>query len=209
MTVSPVCRTCGTELIPGYKRDGGNWSPSQQMNYMYVCSSCSCDRVRKRYQADPEDAHAYQRSWRAKQGEAYRAYMRKRWTDNRESNRVRMSKRRAANRVELQQYYRAWRAKNRRSHAEYMANAVALRRARIASNGPIDNISRRVVWGRDEGHCRVGLACDFEFVPFEEMHLDHIIPISHGGTHTWNNVQTSCAPCNLSKGARLVKEVVS
>jgi 5-methylcytosine-specific restriction endonuclease McrA len=199
-----ICRTCSTELIPGYKRDGKNWPPSMQAGYMYVCSNCASARERKRYQADPEGAHAYQRSWRAKQGEVYRAYMRKRWADNLESNRTRMSKRRAANREDLRLYYRIWRAKNRRTHAEYMANAVALRRARIANNGPTDNISRRAVWGRDEGHCRVGITCSFGFVSFEEMHLDHIVPISYGGSHTWNNVQTSCAPCNLTKGVRIL-----
>lgn len=202
MTYIPVCRTCGAELIPGYKRDGGNWPPSQRANYMYVCSNCACNRERKRYQANPEAAHAYQRSWRAKNREAYRAYMRKRWSTNRESNLIRMSKRRIANREALRKYYRAWRAKNRRTHAEYMANAVALRRALIVSNGPVARINRRAVWGRDEGHCRVGLTCNFEFVLFEKMHLDHIVPISRGGTHTWNNVQTSCSSCNLTKGSK-------
>ena len=37
--------------------------------------------------------------------------------------------------------------------------------------------------------------------------LDHIIPRSRGGDSVWENVVTSCAPCNLKKGNRLLHEV--
>lgn len=33
--------------------------------------------------------------------------------------------------------------------------------------------------------------------------LDHIIPVSAGGTHTWENCALACARCNLSKGASI------
>jgi len=88
-------------------------------------------------------------------------------------------------------------------HNEIQANAFQKRKGLKMTNGPVDNIDRRAVWGRDEGHCRIGLVCDCDFVPFEEMHLDHVIPLSKGGTHTWNNVQTGCKPCNLSKAAKI------
>lgn len=29
--------------------------------------------------------------------------------------------------------------------------------------------------------------------------LDHVIPTSHGGRHTWDNCTTSCGPCNSKK----------
>ena len=37
--------------------------------------------------------------------------------------------------------------------------------------------------------------------------LDHVIPRSKGGESVWENVVTSCAPCNLHKGDRLLHEV--
>ena len=35
---------------------------------------------------------------------------------------------------------------------------------------------------------------------------DHILPISRGGGNTWDNVVTSCSPCNNRKGNRLPEE---
>lgn len=32
--------------------------------------------------------------------------------------------------------------------------------------------------------------------------LDHIVPLSQGGAHTYENVQTACRQCNLIKGGR-------
>ena len=37
-------------------------------------------------------------------------------------------------------------------------------------------------------------------------HLDHIIPISKGGSHTKNNLAPSCAKCNLSKHNKILWE---
>lgn len=36
---------------------------------------------------------------------------------------------------------------------------------------------------------------------------DHVLPISRGGDNSWNNVVTSCSPCNNRKGSRLPEEV--
>ncbi len=35
-----------------------------------------------------------------------------------------------------------------------------------------------------------------------ELTFDHVIPRAYGGTTTWENVTTACAPCNLRKGGR-------
>jgi 5-methylcytosine-specific restriction endonuclease McrA len=35
---------------------------------------------------------------------------------------------------------------------------------------------------------------------------DHVLPISRGGENTWQNVVTSCSPCNNRKGDRLPEE---
>jgi 5-methylcytosine-specific restriction endonuclease McrA len=37
-------------------------------------------------------------------------------------------------------------------------------------------------------------------------HLDHVEPLSKGGTDTEANIVPACAPCNLSKGAKTLAE---
>ena len=36
---------------------------------------------------------------------------------------------------------------------------------------------------------------------------DHILPVSRGGGNSWDNVVTSCSPCNNRKGDRVPEEV--
>lgn len=40
-----------------------------------------------------------------------------------------------------------------------------------------------------------------------ELTVDHVVPRSRGGTHTWENLVTACKPCNHRKGNRLPEEV--
>jgi 5-methylcytosine-specific restriction endonuclease McrA len=57
-------------------------------------------------------------------------------------------------------------------------------------------ISRRAVFARDRYRCQY---CGSD----KHLTVDHVIPRSKGGDDSWENVVTSCAPCNLRKGDRL------
>jgi len=62
-------------------------------------------------------------------------------------------------------------------------------------------ISRRALFARD------GWRCVYCGSTGGRLTLDHVIPRSRGGDSTWENVVTSCSPCNLRKGNRLPDEV--
>ena len=62
-------------------------------------------------------------------------------------------------------------------------------------------ISRRALFARD------GWRCVYCGSASGRLTLDHVIPRSRGGGSDWENVVTSCAPCNLRKGNRLLHEV--
>ncbi len=62
-------------------------------------------------------------------------------------------------------------------------------------------ISRRALFARD------GWRCVYCGTASGRLTLDHVIPRSRGGGSEWENVVTSCAPCNLRKGNRLPHEV--
>ena len=62
-------------------------------------------------------------------------------------------------------------------------------------------ISRRALFARD------GWRCVYCGTSNGRLTLDHVIPRSRGGDSVWENVVTSCSPCNLRKGNRLPHEV--
>ncbi len=63
-------------------------------------------------------------------------------------------------------------------------------------------LSRRNVFLRD-GYC-----CQYcgARPPTRDLNLDHVVPRSRGGKSTWDNLVTSCRPCNLRKGRALPSE---
>jgi 5-methylcytosine-specific restriction endonuclease McrA len=62
-------------------------------------------------------------------------------------------------------------------------------------------ISRRALFARD------GWRCVYCGDTGGRLTLDHVVPRSRGGESVWENVVTSCAPCNMRKGNRLPEEV--
>ena len=59
-------------------------------------------------------------------------------------------------------------------------------------------LNRRAVFVRD-GH-----RCQYCNAPAEN--IDHVVPRSRGGTHTWETVVAACRPCNARKMDRLLHE---
>lgn len=53
---------------------------------------------------------------------------------------------------------------------------------------------------------RYGHACAYCGKVMERLEMDHVIPLSKGGTHTAANVVPSCRTCNAKKGNRLLQQ---
>ena len=60
------------------------------------------------------------------------------------------------------------------------------------------SLSRRAVFVRDEFEC--------QYCGAKAENVDHIVPRSRGGTHTWDNVVAACRPCNMRKEDHLLHE---
>jgi len=58
--------------------------------------------------------------------------------------------------------------------------------------------TRRNIFFRDRNRCQY---CGRVF-PQRELNLDHVVPLSRGGTSSWENVVCACIACNGRKGNR-------
>jgi 5-methylcytosine-specific restriction endonuclease McrA len=76
-------------------------------------------------------------------------------------------------------------------------------RARARRYGvPYESVSRKVVYDRDEWTCYL---CGVVVVRSstyrdDQASIDHVLPLSKGGPHTYSNVKTCCMLCNSTKG---------
>ena len=55
-------------------------------------------------------------------------------------------------------------------------------------------LNRKTVFLRDEHEC--------QYCGRQAENLDHVVPKSQGGVHTWENVVAACRRCNSKKGGR-------
>jgi 5-methylcytosine-specific restriction endonuclease McrA len=77
---------------------------------------------------------------------------------------------------------------------------IRLTRSKSERHWKVPPVSRREVLRRDSHRCQY---CGNT----KHLTLDHVIPRSKGGQHSWDNVVTACATCNSLKGDRLLNEI--
>jgi 5-methylcytosine-specific restriction endonuclease McrA len=68
----------------------------------------------------------------------------------------------------------------------------------------VEKIDPMIVYSRDEGLCGI---CDTTV--YGEFHIDHVVPLSKGGEHSYANVQLAHPSCNLSKGANIMNAMIT
>jgi 5-methylcytosine-specific restriction endonuclease McrA len=64
----------------------------------------------------------------------------------------------------------------------------------------------RVKLTRREVFIRDGFTCQYCGRETGDLTIDHIIPRSRGGPHTWDNLVAACKPCNHRKGGKSLGE---
>lgn len=99
-----------------------------------------------------------------------------------------------ANKARVAELNRRWHAEN----VEKSKEAKAKRRA-AELNAPGSHTAEdiKALYVRQRGKCT---ACCAALL--KRYHLDHIIPLSSGGSNYPDNLQLLCPPCNLSKGTK-------
>ncbi len=88
---------------------------------------------------------------------------------------------------------------------ERRRTAVHIRRARLA-NARIGRYGKKE-WRETVLYCNGH--CTHCHKPFNNLEIEHVIPLSRGGSHSTENILASCKGCNMSKGAKSVLSFVT
>jgi 5-methylcytosine-specific restriction endonuclease McrA len=184
-----------------------------------LCNSCYCKAWKKR---NKEHVRSSRRAWLAANKDHTRTYARERARANPEQNRARVLAWQRENKEKVNAKSRAW----QRSHREQV-KAAGLR-YRLAN--PEKEKARAKAWlaanpdiARARTHRRRALlkTTPGSFTPQEwadrlaeyggvcpcckqeaELTVDHIVPVSKGGTNWIWNLQPLCLGCNVAKSNR-------
>lgn len=81
-----------------------------------------------------------------------------------------------------------------------LGRRVQLRRRARKAKAFVDDVDPRVVYLNAEGICGI---CREPIDPTKKWHVDHIVPLSKGGAHSYANTQPAHAACNHRKGAKV------
>lgn len=180
------CPSCGVSYSPGNSL------------------SKSCKPCRKKAMVE------YNRKWREDNPEYHSEYNRKWREDNPEAYLEYSAKYRVENREAVRASYAAWEAKNPR-HAQEWAErnperareTVRRRRARLR-NVPTFEVTEKDIRRLLSRHGRRCAYCSE--VLGDSYHMDHVVPVSVGGSNGIGNLVPACASCNVSKSNWFLSE---
>jgi len=152
---------------------------------------------KKHYEANKEKRLAQIAAWHAanpdKVRQAQRRYLYANWDKRVEANR----RWKEANPEKA----KAQQARYKARHADEMRerdNQKRLRRLSVAS----EPINYQALWAQSEGICYL---CG-EVLDSSNVHFDHVVPLSRGGTHTMDNLKPTNPHCNQRQWAKLPSE---
>ncbi len=121
------------------------------------------------------------RRWRAKTGDRWNVYRRNRYASN------------PQHAEKIKAAVKKWREDN---HAEWLERHKSHEARRRGAEGKFTKADIVRLWDAQGGVC-VYCSADLEV----SVEVDHIQPISRGGTNWPNNIQLLCHSCNRHKSA--------
>jgi 5-methylcytosine-specific restriction endonuclease McrA len=90
------------------------------------------------------------------------------------------------------------------ARSEFITSSIVMIRGRhrIPLGHAHVGLTKHRLFARDRHMC----AYCGDHYPESELTVEHIVPVSRGGQHTWTNVVTACRSCNTRKGNRRPEE---
>lgn len=181
-TCHPERRTCARGLCkPCYYRD---WHAARP--------GYAADVTRRYRQANRERVRASKRAWAAANPDAMRAMKRRDYLRHKDRRAAASRAWRLANPEKARDAVRRWTTR----HPDAQRDMQRKVRAHRKDAPRIESVSRLAVLEANDGVCAI---CGRDVDP-TRFHVDHILPLSAGGWHGYDNVQLAHPFCNISKG---------
>ena len=164
------------------------------------CKICTNQLNIQTHNKNKEHYKKYQKQWKA----ANREYVNSRDKKYREEHpEIEFKKQKKYRETHKEQLYEKGK-KYRETHRDYFKVKYKERKNNIKStnDGSITQALLEELLLLQDNKCTY---CGCKLTP-DNKHMDHIIPISRGGTHTADNIHYVCKGCNQSKGSKLESE---
>lgn len=146
------------------------------------------------YERNKEKSLASSKAWREANKESVSVYIKAYRIANKEKIAATNKALYEATREHRLDYYKKWKAENKHIRSEHQRNRRAKKKNSVGqhTSNDIKNIMEF-----QKGKC----ACCLKSIK-NSYQVDHIIPLSKGGSNSKYNLQLLCAPCNLFKRAK-------
>jgi uncharacterized protein (TIGR02646 family) len=185
-----VCRTCGI------KQPSENFSRDSKAKdgLLFRCKSC-CKRY---HQNNKERVRERWKAYKEANQDALRAYHRQHYAENKDAKKRYQADYRERNAETITEYQREW----RKANAEKKKMQNARHRAQVLkAPGSHSEADIRRMYRDQDGLCAY---CE---IPLDgSFHVEHMQPLSRGGSNDWSNIAITCQGCNSRKHSKTVEE---
>ena len=196
-----ACTNCG-EIKPATTEFFHKHSRNKTYGLLPTCKVCISENYEATREKRRESSKKFRQANRKKRRENYKKY----YETHREEINKKTRKRREASREEYNKQERERRALNPEPSRKAARKSSNKRRAQKLENGHIPYSETQVL-------TLYGTACHLCNLPINleasrkagigdwrnGLHMDHVLPISKGGSDTLENVRPTHAACNLRK----------
>lgn len=183
-----LCKACHANLPPEA------FSPDKRSRdgLQSRCKACRTTYQRQYRLAHPEKTQEINARSYARHADKRRAYQRAYARRNRAARKAYMQRWSAENAERRRDYHRNYRKRNSARIREYERHRDHLERTNHADLGVDDWPAIKAMWGERCVYC----------YSQGGLEMEHVIPVSNGGGHTWDNVVPACRSCNARKKDR-------
>ncbi len=172
------CKTCANEAVKRSTEKNLPRYKETKKRYRSENNEYFVKKARQYYWQNPEKFRKKSRDWAA---------------NYKDQIAVSNARYKRANAARLKEQSKVWRQNN----VDKVIAQNHARRVRLRENG-VYSVSKKDINRMLNQPCF--------YCGASSQHLDHVVPVSRGGTHSIGNLVQSCASCNLSKSDKFITE---